>query len=118
MGYVISDCQYERAKYIIILPYLNDKKIFLNRMKLNTHFFYTSIETTEEQERNYNDKVERQILLKLTEADNKEYHLRRFTRYLKRNILVNLMENKMKLEHSDNQKGRKFISIVCMNITE
>ena len=118
MGYVISDCQYERAKYIIILPYLNDKKIFLNRMKLNTHFFYTSIETTEEQERDYNDKVERQILLKLTESDNKEYHLRRFTRYLKRNILVNLMENKMKLEHSQPKNGRKFISIVCMNITE
>lgn len=91
---MISDSQYERAKYIIILPYLNDKKIFLNRMKVNTHFFYTSIETTEEEEREYNDKIEGQILLKLTESDKKEYHLRRFTRYLKRNILVNLMENK------------------------
>ena len=42
-GYVITDSEYHKAKYILILPYLNDKKIYLNRMKVNTHYYYTSI---------------------------------------------------------------------------
>ena len=33
----------------MILPYLHDSRIYLNRLKLNTEYFYTSIDTTSEE---------------------------------------------------------------------
>ena len=66
-GYVITDSQYHKAKYILILPYLNDKKIYLNRIKVNTHYYYTSIHTYERDERDYNQAIEHEILSMLSE---------------------------------------------------
>jgi len=43
LGYIIQDSELEPTQ-LIILPYLHERKIFLNRVKFNTNYFYTSIE--------------------------------------------------------------------------
>ena len=39
----------------MFLPYLHDKKIYLNRIKDHTEYFYTSIETLVADEEHYHD---------------------------------------------------------------
>jgi len=36
-----------------MVPYLHEKKIYLNRIKDHTEYFYTSIETRESDEKKY-----------------------------------------------------------------
>lgn len=43
-GYVITSKVYAPKK-VMIMPYLHDKRIYLNRLKINTDYFYTSIES-------------------------------------------------------------------------
>ena len=43
-GYVITSKEY-LPKKVMITPYLHDKRIYLNRLKINTNYFYTSIES-------------------------------------------------------------------------
>ena len=43
-GYVITSKEY-LPKKVMITPYLHDKRIYLNRLKINTDYFYTSIES-------------------------------------------------------------------------
>ena len=38
----------------MMLPYLHQRRVYLNRIKPNTHYFYTSIDTTFEEERKFN----------------------------------------------------------------
>jgi len=44
-GYIITDKNGVKPKRLLILPYLHERRIYLNRMKQNTEYFYTSIET-------------------------------------------------------------------------
>ena len=44
-GYVITSKEY-LPKKVMITPYLHDKRIYLNRLKINTDYFYTSIESS------------------------------------------------------------------------
>lgn len=60
-GYLISDLKYEEPLELFILPYLHDRRIYLNRIKLNTNYFYTQIETTLEDEMDYHQKVEKKL---------------------------------------------------------
>jgi len=46
-GYIIQDARL-RPMQLIILPYLHERKIFLNRIKFNTNYFYTSIQRKEQ----------------------------------------------------------------------
>lgn len=48
-AYVITCRNFEKLtpKRILIMPYLHDRKIYLNRLKPNTEFFYSSIETSD-----------------------------------------------------------------------
>lgn len=45
-GYVISNQIDLQPEKVMITPYLHDKRIYLNRMKLNTKYFYTTMETS------------------------------------------------------------------------
>ena len=53
-GYIIKDQQFEHYSKVLITPYLHERKIFLNRIKKNTKYFYTSIESQESDEAKYN----------------------------------------------------------------
>ena len=44
-GYVITNSKDMKPKRVMITPYLHDTRIYLNRIKINTEYFYTSIET-------------------------------------------------------------------------
>ena len=55
--YIFSDTQQQRPKNFLITPFLHDKKIYLNRMKLNTEYFYTSVEVTLQQLNAYMERV-------------------------------------------------------------
>jgi len=44
--YVTQDSQCNTPRQIICLPYLHERRIYLNRIKDNTDYFYTSIESS------------------------------------------------------------------------
>ena len=56
-GYIMMDQNNETPQTLIILPYLHDHKIYLNRIKINTDYFYTSIETKLGDEEEYHDNI-------------------------------------------------------------
>lgn len=45
MAYITSDKDNFSTSKLKYVPYLHDKNIYLNRIKLNTNYFYTSIST-------------------------------------------------------------------------
>lgn len=53
-AYIIQDKEFKKPKLIRILPYLHDRKIFLNETPKNTNYFYTAMETSIEAEKKYN----------------------------------------------------------------
>lgn len=48
--YIFQDSEYLETKTILITPYLHERRIYLNRIKFNTQYFYTSVTTSKEQE--------------------------------------------------------------------
>jgi len=54
-AFVTYDTCKNSTRNIMLLPYLHDRKIYLNRVKSNTDYFYTSIETRPEDEERYHD---------------------------------------------------------------
>jgi len=44
-AYIFSDKNQKQANTIYILPHLEERRIYLNRIKKNTEYFYTSVET-------------------------------------------------------------------------
>jgi len=52
-AYIISDKKKKKAQILLILPYLHERRIYLNREKLDTDYFYTSIVTTSQDEHKY-----------------------------------------------------------------
>lgn len=60
-GYNIKDKTKERVKTVMILPYLHDRRIYLNKKKVNTNYFYTSIETNVSDISTYNDNLSKVI---------------------------------------------------------
>ena len=57
-AYVISDTQRINPIRLLILPYLHERRIYLNRRKMNTDYFYTTIETDESEEQAYYKAVD------------------------------------------------------------
>ena len=51
--YVTQDSQCNSPRQIICLPYLHERRIYLNRIKDNTDYFYTCIETGNDEVKNY-----------------------------------------------------------------
>ena len=66
--YVLQDNDYCLPKKVLILPYLHEKRIYLNRLKVSTEYFYTSIVTMKAEEFLYKkikqDELNAEIQLK------------------------------------------------------
>ena len=62
----MMDTAFINSIYLLITPYLNERRIHLNRPKVNTKYFYTSINSDEALEKKYNDAVEEDILNRLS----------------------------------------------------
>lgn len=60
-AYVTQDSEFNNPKWLFILPYLHDRKIHLNKVKMNIKYFYTSIETTEKEEMEYMKKIDKDV---------------------------------------------------------
>lgn len=46
LAYIIVDKERKNATRVLAVPYLHENRIYLNRMKPSTEYFYTTIETT------------------------------------------------------------------------
>jgi hypothetical protein len=51
--YIIQDSECQQTKTIMITPYLHERRIYLNRVKFNTEYFYTAVQTFKDQEELY-----------------------------------------------------------------
>lgn len=94
------------ASTITILPYLHERRVYMNRKKIAQEYFYTSIITTIEQENAYREEYERTIQKggKSTDID-----------------IINLMENPgsyTKSAKRDDTDQKDFKSIICMKTTD
>lgn len=66
-GYITIDTSQKSTRNIMLLPYLHDRKIYLNRLKNNTDYFYTSVETKPEDEEKYHED----LIGKLSKGDRR-----------------------------------------------
>lgn len=58
LAYIIVDKNRRNATRVLVVPYLHENRIYLNRMKPSTEYFYTTIETTYQAEKKYHIAVE------------------------------------------------------------
>ena len=56
-GYITVDKSQKSTRNVMLLPYLHERKIYLNRLKSNTDYFYTSVETKPEDEAKYHEGI-------------------------------------------------------------
>ena len=69
-GYLVSDKNKFEPIRLLVLPYLHERAIHLNRVKLNTDYFYTTIESYEDEEQQHNQRLLRQLTAKSKSALN------------------------------------------------
>jgi len=67
-GYLTVDDKNDNPRRLMIIPYLHDHKIYLNRLKINTDYFYTTLETDPEEEDEYNKEINDKMNNYLTNA--------------------------------------------------
>ena len=53
LAYIIIDKAMKNPTRVLVVPYLHERRIYLNRLKPGIEYFYTTVETTYETERNY-----------------------------------------------------------------
>jgi hypothetical protein len=58
LAYIITDKNREKPLRVLVVPYLHERRIYLNRLKPSAEYFYTTIETTYEAEKNYNAAID------------------------------------------------------------
>jgi len=56
-AYIIQDKSKKQCMQVMVVPYLHEKKVYLNEIKANTDYFYTSIETAVTDEEHYNTQL-------------------------------------------------------------
>lgn len=59
--YVTQDSMCNYPRQIIFLPYLHERRIYLNRIKDNTDYFYTSIDTPVSEEIKYEEELQARV---------------------------------------------------------
>jgi len=64
--YITRDRAFEQPQKIMVLPYLHERRIYLNRIMDNTTYFYTTIDTPKKLEEKYNSAVKSAVEKKLT----------------------------------------------------
>ena len=96
-GYIKLDINNKSPRTLIILPYLHDHKIYLNRLKVNTDYFYTSVETNPTDEDAYHNDVQQKI---------------------KRRSTTIARDFGKSVSKSNDTRSETFTSIIAMNETE
>lgn len=56
-AFVFSDYKKKNSNTLFILPYLDERRIYLNRQKRNTSYFYTSVETQVNEQVQFNNAL-------------------------------------------------------------
>ena len=56
-GYFLSESHKFKPRKLILVPYLHERKIYLNPIKLNTKYFYTSIDTSIKDIKQYQTRI-------------------------------------------------------------
>ena len=56
-AYIIQDKNKTECMRVMVVPYLHERKVFLNEIKANTDYFYTTIETNVTDEEHYNSQL-------------------------------------------------------------
>ena len=57
LAYIIIDKNRKKPLRVLVVPYLHERRIYLNRLKPSTEYFYTTIETSYEAEKKYHYAV-------------------------------------------------------------
>jgi len=52
----VSDFEHFKTKQLFILPYLHERRLYLHRNKFNIDYFYTTIETLFEEDKDFRKK--------------------------------------------------------------
>lgn len=89
----------------MILPYLHERRVYLNRKKDNTNYFYTSINTSLKAEEEHNKMVE--------EINNQETAK---TTLINNNMELNEILHNYNRDQDEIEDGA--VSIICMNLSE
>lgn len=76
-AYIIQDKEKIECMRLMVVPYLHERKVYLNEIKANTDYFYTSIETQISDEEHYNCQLfEQYQKLGITDADDQQRDLK------------------------------------------
>jgi len=75
-GYIITDRFHKATKKLIILPYLHENRIYLNRLKQRNDYYYTSLESNIEDQIDYNLRLEEIYKLKDSETKSANKNLK------------------------------------------
>lgn len=85
----------------MVVPYLHEKKVYLNEIKANTDYFYTSIETAVTDEEHYNTQLfELYQKLGVTDAEDQE-----------RDLKSDAYDSQMPVLQS-------YTAVICLNLSE
>ena len=57
LGYIINDEQKKTCNTVMILPYLHERRIYLNKQQVNTEYLYNAIETPVKSINQYNEAI-------------------------------------------------------------
>ena len=105
-GYVITSKEY-LPKKVMSTPYLHDKRIYLNRLKINTDYFYTSIESEVKDNSVPCDRI--------VEDLNRE----NIWKSLKtKSLRESINTDDSKTLHGHDHSRDSITSIICINLTE
>lgn len=61
LAYIIIDKAMKNPTRVLVVPYLHERRIYLNRLKPGIEYFYTTIQTSYDAERNYYKAVKQAL---------------------------------------------------------
>ena len=83
-AYLFSDTNQKSMRSLVVLPYLHERKIYLNRIKINTQYFYTSVETKFEEVYRYHQELEKEYFDNRVDPSRRQQLEKAFNESIKR----------------------------------
>ena len=83
-GYIMLNNEFLSCKRLLIVPYLHERRVYLNRMKKNTNYFYSSVQ------RNISNDIESPVWVSYIFAFN--LNESKFYVYSEKGLLLNRIE--------------------------
>jgi hypothetical protein len=78
--YITRDLNHIEPQQIIILPFLHEKRVYLNRQKNNTYYFYSSIDTPYSEIEFHNSETKKPLDHRLA-SESRMYEEAKLKRY-------------------------------------